>query len=69
MNKSITNKKTDELDIVLNRSFEKYSKESAIKKWDMGASSSNDISVQVQQGNAKQLKRFSKKFYDLKSME
>ena len=34
----------------------KYSKELSIAKWDMGASSSSDISVQVQQGEAKQLK-------------
>ncbi len=33
-----------------------YSQESNILKWDMGASSSQDISVQVQNGNAKQLK-------------
>ena len=57
MNKSITNSKTTELDpIVLNDLLEKYSEESSIKKWDMGASSSRDISVQVQKGNAKQLK-------------
>ena len=57
MNKSITNPKTTELDpIVLNDLLEKYSEESSIKKWDMGASSSRDISVQVQKGNAKQLK-------------
>ena len=34
----------------------KYSKELDIEKWDIGATSSRDISVQVQQGNAKQLK-------------
>jgi len=57
MNKSNSNKKIGELDpIVLNDLLIKYSNESAIKKWDMGASSSTDISVQVQQGNAKQLK-------------
>ena len=57
MNKSITNPKTTELDpIVLNDLLEKYSEESSINKWDMGASSSRDISVQVQKGNAKQLK-------------
>ena len=57
MNKSITNPKTTELDpIALNDLLEKYSEESSIKKWDMGASSSRDISVQVQKGNAKQLK-------------
>ncbi len=57
MNKSITNSKTSELDpIILNNLLIKYSEESSINKWDMGASSSRDISVQVQQGNAKQLK-------------
>ena len=33
-----------------------FSKDLHISKWDMGASSSRDISVQVQDGNAKQLK-------------
>ena len=57
MNKSITNPKSSALDpIILNKLLEKYSEESSINKWDMGASSSRDISVQVQQGNAKQLK-------------
>ena len=57
MNRSITNPKTSALDpIILNNLLEKYSEESSINKWDMGASSSRDISVQVQQGNAKQLK-------------
>ena len=57
MNKSITNSKTSELDpIILNNLLKKYSEQSSINKWDMGASSSRDISVQVQQGNAKQLK-------------
>jgi len=57
MNKSITNSKTSEIDpIILNNLLKKYSEESSINKWDMGASSSRDISVQVQQGNAKQLK-------------
>jgi len=57
MNKLITNSTTSELDpIILNNLLEKYSEESSINKWDMGASSSRDISVQVQQGNAKQLK-------------
>ncbi len=41
---------------VLNILLERYSNQSQIIKWDMGASSSRDISVQVQQGNAKQLK-------------
>ena len=40
----------------LNQLLDIYSKESNIVKWDVGASSSRDISVQVQQGNAKQLK-------------
>ncbi len=40
----------------LNNLLLKYSKEESINKWDIGASSSRDISVQVQQGNAKQLK-------------
>ena len=57
MNKSITNPQTSTLDpVILNNLLEKYSEESSINKWDMGASSSRDISVQVQQGNAKQLK-------------
>ena len=57
MIKSIYSKKTGELDTQgLSHILEKYSKKSEIKKWDMGASSSSEISVQVQQGNAKQLK-------------
>jgi PmbA protein len=57
MNKSITNPQTSALDpIILNNLLEKYSEESSINKWDMGASSSRDLSVQVHQGNAKQLK-------------
>ena len=40
----------------LNKLLHKYSKESNISKWDVGASASKDISVQVQNGNAKQLK-------------
>ena len=40
----------------LNKLLDKYSKESNISKWDVGASASKDISVQVQNGNAKQLK-------------
>ena len=57
MNKSITNSKTSELDpIILNNLLKKYSEESSINKWDIGASSSRDLSVQVHQGNAKQLK-------------
>ena len=57
MSKLIDHTKIGELDPnVLNKLLENYSKEAAIKKWDMGASSSRDISVQVQQGKAKQLK-------------
>tara|TARA_Y100001968_G_scaffold226317_1_gene209096 strand:+ start:209 stop:1597 length:1389 start_codon:yes stop_codon:yes gene_type:complete len=57
MSDLFSNKKTCELDpVLLNNLLEKYSKESEIKKWDIGASSSTDISVQVQQGKAKQLK-------------
>ena len=57
MNKSITNQTIGELDPqLLNNILEKYSKQSEIEKWDMGASTSKDISVQVQQGAAKQLK-------------
>jgi len=57
MIESINNQKIGSLDPeILNTLLDKYSKDSAIEKWDMGASSSRDISVQVQQGNAKQLK-------------
>ncbi len=57
MNTSAINKQIGELDPVLLKDLlDKYSKESNITKWDVGASSSKDISVQVQQGNAKQLK-------------
>ncbi len=57
MKNEINKKKTGELDpLQLNNILKKYSKESEIKKWDIGASSSRDVSVQVQQGNAKQLK-------------
>ena len=52
-----TNKKIGELNpAVLNELLIKYSTEAKISKWDIGASSSRDISVQVQNGNAKQLK-------------
>ena len=34
----------------------KYGNEFNITKWDLGASSSNDLSVQVQKGEPKQLK-------------
>tara|TARA_B100000700_G_scaffold279226_1_gene327982 strand:- start:5718 stop:7103 length:1386 start_codon:yes stop_codon:yes gene_type:complete len=57
MNNSLSKKKLGELDPdILNELLKKYSKELKILKWDVGASSSRDISVQVQQGNAKQLK-------------
>ncbi len=57
MKKIITNHKICELDPgFLNDILKKYSKKLSIAKWDMGASASRDISVQVQQGNAKQLK-------------
>ena len=58
MNESNTiNKNSCELDPqLLNNLLIKYSKQSNIEKWDVGASSSKDISVQVQQGKAKQLK-------------
>ena len=57
MDNSVTNKQIGELDpFLLNELLQKYSKESNISKWDVGASSSRDISVQIQQGNAKQLK-------------
>tara|TARA_B100001250_G_C19785630_1_gene783999 strand:+ start:83 stop:1471 length:1389 start_codon:yes stop_codon:yes gene_type:complete len=52
-----TKKNLGELNPVrLNQLLDNYSKESEISKWDVGASSSSDISVQVQNGNAKQLK-------------
>ena len=57
MNNSGTSKQIGDLNpVLLNQLLKKYSKESNIFKWDVGASSSRDISVQVQQGNAKQLK-------------
>ena len=57
MNNSFTNKNRLVLDpVVLTNLLKRYSNQLEINKWDMGASSSNDISVQVQQGNAKQLK-------------
>tara|TARA_Y100001968_G_scaffold292176_1_gene297158 strand:- start:4785 stop:6173 length:1389 start_codon:yes stop_codon:yes gene_type:complete len=57
MNKLNYDQRSFALDpLELSNLLEKYSKESAINKWDIGASSSRDISVQVQQGNAKQLK-------------
>ena len=57
MTSSATNLKIGELNPeYLNNLLIQFSKTSNISKWDMGASSSRDISVQVQQGNAKQLK-------------
>ena len=57
MKKTVPNTKTGDLNpILLNELLDKFSKESKILKWDLGASSSRDISVQVQKGNAKQLK-------------
>ena len=57
MNSINTNQKIGELDpIFLSGILKKYSSELDIRKWDMGASSSCDLSVQVQKGNAKQLK-------------
>ena len=57
MKKSMTNKQIGKLDpVLLIELLVKYSLESKILKWDVGASSSKDISVQVQDGNAKQLK-------------
>ena len=57
MKNSLTNKQLGGLDVsFLNELLVNYSKESKIQKWDVGASSSRDISVQVQHGKAKQLK-------------
>jgi len=56
MNKSLNNNFGELNHALLNDILNKFSKESEIKKWDMGASSSKEISVQVQKGNAKQLK-------------
>tara|TARA_B100000945_G_scaffold126837_1_gene101026 strand:- start:1697 stop:3082 length:1386 start_codon:yes stop_codon:yes gene_type:complete len=57
MDNSNTKKQIGKLDpVLLIQLLEKYSKELNILKWDVGASSSKDISVQVQQGNSKQLK-------------
>ena len=42
--------------VLLTETLDELSKQANIKKWDLGASSSRDISVQVQQGKAKQLK-------------
>ena len=57
MKNSITNNNIGELNPNLFKDLlVKYSKELDIEKWDIGATSSRDISVQIQQGNAKQLK-------------
>ena len=57
MKNLVANQKVGQLDPqFLNILLEKFSNESGITKWDIGASSSSDISVQVQHGNAKQLK-------------
>ena len=57
MSESLTNNQIGDLNPeLLIQLLKKYSRESEISKWDVGASSSRDLSVQVQQGNAKQLK-------------
>ena len=57
MKETLTNQQGIELDPqLLKNILEECIKLSVIDKWDMGASLSRDISVQVQQGNAKQLK-------------
>ena len=57
MTETFTNQQGSELDPqLLNNILKEYIQHSVIKKWDLGASLSRDISVQVQQGNAKQLK-------------
>ncbi len=54
---NITNQSLNKLDpVYLNNLLDKYINEFIIKKWDLGASLSSDTSVQVQRGNAKQLK-------------
>ena len=57
MSKTFTDQHGSELDPqLLNNILKEYIQHSVIEKWDLGASLSKDISVQVQQGNAKQLK-------------
>jgi len=57
MSESLTNNQIGDLNPeLLIQLLKKYSRELEIVKWDVGASSSRDLSVQVQQGNAKQLK-------------
>ncbi len=54
---SITNQQIVKLETeYLKNLLDEYSKKYKIQKWDLGASLSSDTSVQVQQGNAKQLK-------------
>ena len=56
INSGIKNQKVELNPILINELLNKYSKDEKVIKWDVGASSSRDVSVQVQQGNAKQLK-------------
>ena len=57
MKKLQSKKQIADLDpLQLSRILASFSNELDISKWDMGASLSRDISVQVQQGSAKQLK-------------
>ena len=57
MNQTYAYEQRSELDPqLLNNILKEYIQHSVIEKWDLGASLSRDISVQVQQGNAKQLK-------------
>ncbi len=51
MNNKDTKKQIGDLDpLLMKELLERYSKESNIIKWDVGASSSKDLSVQVQKG-------------------
>ena len=53
MNNLIINNNLSELNPhFLKQLLNQYSKDSDISKWDIGASSSSDISVQVQKGEA-----------------
>ena len=57
MNNYLKNNNIGELNpLLLSQILSKFSNESSITKWDIGASYSRDMSVQVQKGNAKQLK-------------
>ncbi len=61
------NELTDDLNPnLLNQLLDKYSKQSKIIKWDIGASHSKDMSVQVQKGEAKQLKGAQRKSMTLR---